>query len=202
MEDTREEQNSSFSRKDVTAEFRKFFIKELMEIYGAEKALVAALPNLHKNAFSPQLSQAIQEHLLETKVHVFRIEKIFELLGEEADFNTCLAMVGLIEEAGDVISDNDEDLIRDAGIILAGQKIEHYEIASYGTMVSFAKTMGENEVAELLALTLADEKKADKRLTDLAENFVNQQAITETNTLPEIEHSYSGYVSEWMPGNF
>jgi len=200
MENTREE-NANFARRDVTSEFRKFFLLHLREIYGAEKALIEALPLLIKNAFSSKLSNALQDHLQETKVHASRIEKIFGLLGEEIDFNTCLAMVGLIDEAGDVISDNDQDLIRDAGIILAGQKIEHYEIATYGTLMSFAKTMGEKEVAELLSQTLEEEKKADQTLTEIAETFVNQQAITETDIQPETEHAYSGYVSEWIPGN-
>jgi ferritin-like metal-binding protein YciE len=196
----KEEPTGNFLREDITIDFRKFFISKLREIYGSEIALAEALPNLSKNVFSEQLREALNDQLNLTKVHINRIEKIFELLELNVDFNTCLAMVGLIEEAGDVVSDYDQDFIRDAGIILAGQRIVHYEIATYGTMVCFAKIMGENEVAEILSQSLADEKLTDKTLTALSDAFVNHQAIIVNHNETEVSHPNIDHVNSWNSG--
>jgi ferritin-like metal-binding protein YciE len=191
------------TRKNVTEEFRAFFIDELKDIYGAEKQLLHALPEMSEKAFAPRLQRAIKSHFHKTEGHVKRLEHIFKLLGEDADSKTCKAMHGLLKEANDIMDDTDEDLIRDAGIILSGQRIEHYEIATYGTLIAFAQMMKESGVATLLEETLNEEKEADQKLTDLATSFINQQAVTESHTMSEEElHPYNGYVGQWITGNF
>lgn len=166
--------------KIETSEFKEFFIDELKDIYWAEKHLATALPKLQKAATSPELAAAFEKHTLETKEHVQTLEKIFELLGEKAAAKKCDAMAGLIEEANSIISDTDKDtLIRDAGLILAAQKVEHYEIATYGTLRVFAQNMGQDDVAELLTQTLENEKATDVALTEIAVNAINAEAAAE-----------------------
>ncbi|MFN6947259.1 MAG: ferritin-like domain-containing protein, partial [Cytophagaceae bacterium] len=133
-----------------------------------------------KAATSSKLSKALENHLEETKNQVERLESIFELLEEKAQGKKCEAMSGLVSEAEDILSDTKEDsMVRDAGIIVACQKVEHYEIASYGSLVVFAKKMGHNEVADLLEQTLTEETKADKLLSKIAEKEVNEKASKE-----------------------
>jgi len=187
-------------RKDVTNEFRQFFLHELKHMYWGEKELVNILPNISKNAFATRLMDALKTHLKISKTHAQRLEQIFKKLGEAPDTETCQAMKGLISEAEDLVDDTQEDLIRDAGIILAIQKICHFEIATYGTMVSFAKTMGQTEIAELLQKTLDEEKQTDQTLSDIAEAFVNNKAVTEGES--DTGREYNGYVYQYMYGNF
>lgn len=150
--------------------------EELKDIYSAEKQLLKALPKMAKKATSEDLRSALEEHLEVTEGQVDRLEQVFEALGKPAKAKTCKAMQGLIEEATEIMSEDAEDAVMDAGIIAAAQKVEHYEIASYGTVRTWARLCGEEEAAELLQETLDEEGEADKRLTELAENFVNPEA--------------------------
>ena len=155
---------------------RTLLEEELKDIYSAEKQLLKALPKMVKNATSPKLKGALQEHLEVTKRQVKRLEDVFESLGKSAKAKTCKAMQGLVEEATEIMEEDAEDAVMDAGIIAAAQKVEHYEIASYGTVRTWARLVGANEAAELLQETLDEEEQTDQRLTDLAESFVNPQA--------------------------
>jgi ferritin-like metal-binding protein YciE len=158
---------------DAATELRDLFIDSLKDIYWAENALVSALPKMAANATSAGLATAITEHLDITKNQVVRLEKVFDLLGENAEGKKCEAMAGLLKEGDSILEETTPGAVRDAGIIAASQKIEHYEIATYGTLVAFAKTIGENDAAKLLTQTLAEEKEADCLLSDVALNAVN-----------------------------
>ncbi len=150
--------------------------EELKDIYSAEKQLLKALPRMVKKASSQELKSALQEHLQVTEGQVQRLEQVFESLGKPAKAKTCKAMQGLIEEAKEIMEEDATDAVLDAGIIAAAQKVEHYEIASYGTVRTWARLCGEDEAATLLQETLDEEAEADKRLTQLAESFVNPEA--------------------------
>lgn len=156
--------------------FRELFEDELKDIYWAEKALTKAIPKMIKNTTTDELSKALEDHLEVTKGHVDRLEKVFKSLGKAARAKKCEAMDGLIKEAEEIMEDTPEGVVRDAGIISAAQKVEHYEIATYGTLCAFAKTLGENESMELLQQTLDEEKEADETLTEIAESSVNLEA--------------------------
>jgi ferritin-like metal-binding protein YciE len=158
---------------DAAAELKDFFIDSLKDIYWAENALVGALPKMAANATSASLTAAIKEHLAVTENQVARLKKVFELLGEKAEGKKCEAMAGLLKEGDSILEETMPGAVRDAGIIAASQKIEHYEIATYGTLCAFAKTLGENDAAKLLTQTLAEEKEADSLLNDIALNAVN-----------------------------
>ncbi len=161
----------------VAEGLRDLFIDELKDIYWAEKAETKALPKMIKNATSQDLIKGLQEHLEATKGHIDRCEKIFEILGKPARAKKCEAMEGLIKEAEEIMESTEEGVVRDAGIISAAQKVEHYEIASYGTLHAFAKTLGENNIAKLLEQTLSEERDADDKLTKVAESSVNEEAL-------------------------
>lgn len=150
--------------------------EELKDIYSAEKQLLKALPKMAKKATSEELRAALEEHLEVTEGQVERLEQVFEALGKPAKAKTCKAMQGLVEEATEIMEEDADDAVMDAGIIAAAQKVEHYEIASYGTVRTWARLCGEEEAAELLQETLDEEAEADKKLTELAENFVNPEA--------------------------
>lgn len=162
--------------EDAAAELRDFFIDSLKDIYWAENALVNALPKMAANATAASLSSAILAHLDQTKNQVTRLEQVFELLGQKAEGKKCEAMAGLLKEGDSILKETEPGAVRDAGIIAASQKIEHYEIATYGTLSAFAKTLGENEAAKLLTQTLTEEKEADCLLNDIALNVVNMVA--------------------------
>jgi len=162
------------------SEFHKFFLDELKDIYWAEKHLAKSLPKMQKGATSPKLAKAIEKHTKETEEHIERLEQIFEHLGEKAVGKKCEAMVGLVDEAKGVLEDTEKNsMVRDAGLILAAQKVEHYEIATYGTLVVFAKQMGHKKVADLLSKTLENEKQTDLDLTKIAEGHINEEAARE-----------------------
>ena len=144
-----------------------FFVDGLKDVYYAEKALMKAVPKMIKNATSQDLIMALTNHMEETKVQVTRLEQAFEALGEKAVAKKCEAIEGLIKEGEEIMSDTDKGIVRDAGIIAAGQKLEHYEIATYGTLAAYAGLLGLNEVQELLTTTLAEEKLADEKLTEV-----------------------------------
>ena len=158
----------------------EFFVNELKDLLWAERELVDTLPDMAEAATSQELKNAFTNHLAETEVHVSRLEQIFGILGLEPETTKCDAMAGIVEEGDGIISDTEEGTAqRDVGLIFAGQKAEHYEIASYGGMISLAKTLGYYEIAELLVLTIDEEKTADALLTEIAENHVNYEASTE-----------------------
>lgn len=166
--------------KMENSEFHEFFVDELKDIYWAEKHLSKALPKLKKAATSPELAAAFEKHTEETKTHIATLEQVFELLGEKAQAKKCDAMEGLVKESDSIIEDTETGtLVRDAGLILAAQKVEHYEIATYGTLVVFAQNMGHTDVAELLQATLDNEKATDVALTECAVSFINEEAAAE-----------------------
>lgn len=174
------QKKSEVSKEMKNSEFHQFFVDELKDIYWAEKHLAKALPKMKKAATSDKLAKAFEKHAQETQEHVATLEKVFELLDEKASAKKCDAMEGLLSEADGIIEDTDKDtMVRDAGLILAAQKVEHYEIATYGTLRVFAKTMGHDEVYDLLSQTLENEKNTDVALTKVAESFVNEKASAE-----------------------
>ena len=157
-----------------------FFTDELKDIYWAEKHLVKTLPKMQKAATSQELQDALADHLEVTKTHVDRLEQVFEALGEKPQAKKCDAMAGITEEGDGVIEETEEGTsTRDVGIILSAQKVEHYEIATYGGLAQLAVTLGQDEVASLLNQTLEEEKEADTLLTDIAENNINYEAAEE-----------------------
>lgn len=151
----------------------------LKDIYWAEKALTKALPKMIKYATSPELVNSLKEHLTVTEEQVARVEEVFGTLGMKAQAKKCEAMDGLIREANEIIDSTEQGLVRDAGIILAGQKVEHYEIATYGTLCAFAQILGEGEAADLLKQTLEEEKQADKKLSEIAYQSINLGAANQ-----------------------
>jgi len=153
------------------------FLEEIKDLYHAEGQLVKALPKMAKAAKSPELKSAFQSHLEQTKGHVERLTQVFAEIGKPAKGKTCVAMKGLIEEGSELISEDAEPHVKDAGLIVAAQKVEHYEIASYGSMCVFADLLGLKAAKKLLGQTLAEEEAADKKLTQLAEGLVNQEAL-------------------------
>jgi ferritin-like metal-binding protein YciE len=152
------------------------YVEELRDLYNAENQLLKALPKMARAASSPELKQAFEEHLDQTQEHVDRLEEIFDKLGQSPKGKKCKAMEGLIEEGSEILEEEGENSVIDAGIIAAAQKVEHYEIASYGTVRAFANMLGEEDAAELLQQTLDEEGETDKRLTELAEEIVNVEA--------------------------
>lgn len=166
--------------KSTAAEgLRELFIDSLKDIYWAEKALTKALPKMAKNATTKKLVAAIDEHLAVTEEQVSRLEQVFESLGKKASAKKCDAMEGLITEGEDMLKETEPGPVRDAAIISASQKIEHYEIATYGTLAAFARTLGEDEAVSLLEATLQEERDADKTLTEAAYNDINFEAAEE-----------------------
>jgi len=153
--------------------------EELKDIYDAEKQLTKALPKLAKKASNVELQEAFEEHLRQTNEHISRLEQVFELLEMPARGKKCTGMQNLIKEGNDMIAEVEDDATRDAVMIAAAQKVEHYEIASYGTVRTWANLLGKTDVAAMLEDTLEEEKDTDQRLTAIAEAFVNEQAADE-----------------------
>jgi len=154
---------------------QELYINELRDLYNAETQLTKALPKMAKNASNAELRQAFEEHLRQTSEHVSRLEQIFDMLEEKATGKKCLGMEGLVKEGAETIQEDYEDTVMDAAIIGAAQRVEHYEIAGYGTAKEFAQLLGEDEHVSLLEQTLDEEKQTDVRLTQLAEE-INRQA--------------------------
>ena len=168
------------SEKMKNSDFHKFFVDELKDLYWAENALLKELPKMEKAATSKELAESFAKHTKETKEHIARLEKVFESLGEKAAGKKCEAMEGILKEGKSIIEDTEKDTFtRDAGLVLAAQKVEHYEIATYGTLKVFASHMGHKEAEQLLGETLDNEKATNGTLTGLAERFINQKAVTE-----------------------
>ena len=153
------------------------FLAEIEDLYDCEKRLTKALPKMAKASTSPELKKAFEAHLQETQGHLERLERVFSEMGKKPKAVPCEAIKGLIEEGEEMISNTDESPLRDAGVIAAGNRVEHYEIAAYGSARSFAKTLGLNSAVSLLEQTLEEEKKADKKLTELAETKINHEAL-------------------------
>jgi ferritin-like metal-binding protein YciE len=151
-------------------------LDQIKDLYDAEQRLVKALPDMAEAASSPELRRAIQSHLQETKAQVNRLERIFTYMGEDAKSQSCAAMKGLIEEGQGIVSHTEESPLRDAGIIAAANRVEHYEMAAYGAARTFAETLGMDRVATLLQETLEEEKRADAALTRLAQADINDRA--------------------------
>lgn len=167
-------------KKMKDSKFHELFVEELKDIYWAESHLVKALPKMSKAATSPELAKAIEKHHAETEEQIERLKKVFELIDIKPSGKKCQAMSGLLEEAEEILGDTEKDTaVRDAGIIIASQKIEHYEIASYGCLAALANKMGHMEAAKLLGATLDEEKDADLLLTKIAEEHVNDDASDE-----------------------
>jgi ferritin-like metal-binding protein YciE len=165
---------------DDAAALKEFFIDEIKDIYWAEKALVRALPKMRKAATSDTLKGAIDKHLAETQTQVTKLEEVFSLLGQKAQAKKCDAMDGLLKEANSIVEDTETgSATRDVGIILACQKVEHYEIATYGVLAQLAKTMDMMDVKNILGQILDEEKAADEALTQIAENDINIAAMQE-----------------------
>ncbi|HEX3934553.1 MAG TPA: ferritin-like domain-containing protein [Puia sp.] len=162
------------------SKLKEFFTDQLEDLLWAEKKLVKTLPKMQEAATSAELKDAFGNHLTQTQHHVTRLEQVFGIIGEEVDTTKCAAMAGITDEGADIIDDTEEGTAqRDVGLIFAGQKVEHYEIATYGGMVTLAKTLGYNQAAEILSQTLSEEKEADALLSKIAENDINYQASTE-----------------------
>jgi len=172
------EAQSAMSRDSLLHEF---LIDGLKDIYWAENRLLKAIPKMQKEATTVQLERTLGEHLEVTKEQIERLDQIFNMLGVKAAGKKCEGMMGLNEEGEDVIDETEDGSVtRDVGIIVSAQKIEHYEIAAYGGLAQLARTMGHDDIAELLDATLQEEKEADRMLTEIAENDINYEASTET----------------------
>ena len=163
------------------------FIEELRDTYDAEKQLLKALPKVAKAASSPDLRAAFEQHVQETRDQVERLNRVFESIGERPRGKHCDGMAGIIEEAKSALEEDVEDVTMDALLIASAQRAEHYEIAAYGTLVSWAQSMGHTEAAQLLQETLDEEKNTDEKLTTLAEGGINQQAA---------DHAHGGDMDE------
>lgn len=172
-----------FGANETDTSLRELFISELKGIYYAEKQITEALPDMAEAATTDVVRDAFQQHLSETENQIRRIEQIFQHLGVEADEKTCNAVDGLIDDGEVVISDTDAGtLTRDAGLIIAGQKVEHHEIAAYGSLHSLARLLGYHEAARLIEQSLEEEKNTDRKLTEIAESFINERAKMESDT--------------------
>jgi len=158
----------------------KLYLEELRDLYSAENQLLKALPKIAKRASSSDLKDAFEKHLEQTKGHVERLEQLFGQLDESPKGKTCHGMKGLIEEGSEILKEDGEDSVLDAGIIVAAQKVEHYEIASYGSVRTFANLLGNDEAARLLQTTLDEESETNEILNRLAETIVNPEAVSET----------------------
>jgi ferritin-like metal-binding protein YciE len=147
------------------------YIDELRHLYSAEKQILKALPKVIESASSPDLRTALSNHLEETKSHVTRLEQVFQLHHQEAKAETCEGMKGILDEGEDMLDHDENPAVRDAGIIVACQKVEHYEVASYGSVRSFAEQMGHSQTARILQQTLDEEKKANEKLTEISRSL-------------------------------
>ena len=155
---------------------RKLYVDELKDLYSAEKQILQALPRMAKKATNEQLRQGFEKHLEQTRVQVERLDRIFELLGKSPRGKKCKGMEGLLEEGKEMMQEDMEDDVMDAALIAAAQRVEHYEIAGYGTVRAYAQLLGDKDAARLLQQTLDEEGAADKKLTQLAETTINVEA--------------------------
>lgn len=175
--ETNKKKTDAPGKSEVASTLRAFFIDGLKDIYYAEKALVKTLPKMFEQATDQKLKTAIKNHLAQTKEQVVRLEKAFGLMDLKAEGKKCHAIDGIIKEGEEIMEETQEGPVRDAGIIASAQKVEHYEIATYGTLAAFAKTLNEREVLDLLLKTLGEEKKSDTLLSYIADTNLNSQAV-------------------------
>ena len=166
---------------------RESLVEEIRDLYNAEKQVIKALPKMVKGATSDELREAFESHLAETENQVTRLESIFELLDEKPRGKHCAGMAGILEEGSDTLQEDAEDAVMDAMLIAGAQKVEHYEITSYGTCIAWAEALELTEVAELLQETLAEEKAADEKLSALAESGINEAATAGESEDDEME---------------
>ena len=159
---------------------QKLYVDELRDLYNAENQLLKALPKMAKAVSSEELKNAFEKHLEQTETHVERLEQVFEELDQTPKGKTCRAMKGLIQEGSEILEEEGDPSVLDAGIIVAAQKVEHYEIAGYGSVRTFAELLGQQKAAELLQTTLDEESEANELLTGLAESIVNPEALMES----------------------
>lgn len=168
------------TKEESDSMLREFLIDEIKDIYWAEKHLTKALPKMAKAATSEELKNAFESHLEQTQGHITRLEDVFGLLGEKVQAKKCDAMAGLVEEGESIIEDTQEGTAtRDVGLIIAAQKVEHYEIATYGSLATLAKTLGLQEICDILLDTLDEEEETDEKLTGIAKGRVNHEAAAE-----------------------
>jgi ferritin-like metal-binding protein YciE len=184
-----EEESRGFAqaKTDTAYGLRDLFEVGLKDIYWAEKVMTKTLPKMMENASSPELVNTLQNHLNEAEGHVARLEEIFKSSGIKPVAKKCEAMAGIIKESNGMIAETKAGVVRDAGIIAAEQKMKHYEIATYGTLHAYAKTLGEKKVANLLAMTLDEDKKADAALTGIALSNINFRA-SRADAITNIRH--------------
>lgn len=172
--------SKSTAQIDEASLLRELFMDELKDIYWAEKHLTKALPKMRKAATSPELASAFENHLVQTNEQIARLEQVFGMLDEKARAVKCEGMEGLVKEGEKVMEDTPKGTaVRDAGLIISGQKIEHYEISAYGSLAQLAKTLGLNEVADIFQTTLDEEKQTDQLLSELAISSININAAGE-----------------------
>lgn len=177
-ESNKDKKNTSKNEKNHGLE--EFFLNALYDIYYAEQEIKEALEKVKVQATTEMLQDAIEDHELVTKKHILRLEKVFRLLGEEPKKKKCEAIVGILKEVNEMVKQTDEEtMTRDVAIILGAQKVEHYEIATYGGLVQLALTLGYDRIADLLETTLEEEEQTDANLTDIAEQHVNFEAAVE-----------------------
>ncbi len=165
-----------FSSSAALNSFDELFVEQLQDLYDAEQRITKALPQMAAAAHNPALRSAFQEHLRQTENQVKRLEQVFQSLGKSAESKTCQAMKGLVEEGSEIVSSEGDPDVKDAALIAAAQRVEHYEISAYGTARTFAQRLGKSEAARLLEETLAEEKDTDKKLNMLAEKAINPKA--------------------------
>jgi ferritin-like metal-binding protein YciE len=172
--------NAGNVKETSSSALQEFFVDQLKDIYWAEKHLTKALPKMQKAATTEELKDALEDHLAVTEDQVTQLEKVFEMLGKKAQAKKCEAMEGLTKEGSSIIDETEKGtLTRDVGLIMAAQKVEHYEIATYGSLVQLAKTLQLSDIANILEGILNEEKEADKTLTEVAENNINIEASSE-----------------------
>jgi ferritin-like metal-binding protein YciE len=175
--ETRKKGSSQQGSEESATYLQKFFSDQLKDMYYAEKELITALTEIKSAATTEELEDAFEDHIQQTRRHIKRLEKVFNMIGQRAEGKRCEAMDGLIKECKTIIRETEENtMTRDAALIIAAQKIEHYEIASYGGLVALASTMGLNRAADILDKTLSEEMDTDELLTDIAENYINVEA--------------------------
>lgn len=187
MKTSTKSKGSNSGKSAESTQMQTLFESQLQDIYWAEKELTRFMPEVVNEVTSGELIEVLEDHMELTKKQVVRLEKVFEQLGSKAKGEKCDAMEGLVKEARKVIDSSEKGVIRDAFIIGAVQKVEHYEVASYGTLKSIATLIGEYDVASLLGETLEEEKEADLDLTDVAENIINVEASRESGELEDEE---------------
>ena len=173
--------NATVDKNEMkNSSLHKFFVSSLKDIYFAENAIVEALSKMEEAATTEELKEAFEDHQLQTQKHISRLEKIFRLIDEKPEKKECEAIKGIIKEGEEIIKSTEEgSMTRDAALIIAAQKVEHYEIATYGGLAQLAITMGHDKVADLLETTLQEEEDTDYNLTDIAETFINFDAEQE-----------------------